>query len=65
MDALLRAINEPETVRVVAAVTTESSREACRRQGATGVNAVVVARAITAGALLATVAKGERERVRV
>jgi molecular chaperone Hsp33 len=65
MDALLRAINEPETVRVVSAVTTDSAREACRRQGATGVSAVVVARAITAGALLATLAKAERERVRV
>jgi molecular chaperone Hsp33 len=65
MDALLRAINEPETVRVVATVTTDSAREACRRQGATGVSAVVVARAITAGALLATLAKAERERVRV
>jgi molecular chaperone Hsp33 len=65
MDALLRAINEPETVRVIAATTTESAREACRRQGATGVTAVVVARAITAGALLATLAKAERERVRV
>lgn len=65
MDALLRAINEPETVRVVAALTTESAREACRRQGATGVSAVVIGRAITAGALLATLAKAERERVRV
>jgi molecular chaperone Hsp33 len=65
MDALLRAINEPETVRVIATTTTESAREACRRQGATGVTAVVVARAITAGALLATLAKTERERVRV
>ena len=44
---------------------TEAAREACRRQGATGVSAVVVARAITAGALLATLAKAERERVRV
>jgi molecular chaperone Hsp33 len=65
MDALLRAINEPETVRVIAVTTTESAREACRRQGATGVTAVVVARSITAGALLATLAKAERERVRV
>lgn len=65
MDALLRAINEPETVRVIAATTTESAREACRRQGATGVTAVVIARSITAGALLATLAKAERERVRV
>lgn len=65
MDALLRAINEPETVRVIATTTTESAREACRRQGATGVTAMVVARSITAGALLATLAKAERERVRV
>lgn len=65
MDALLRAINEPETVRVIAAVTTESAREACTRQKARGVTAVVLARAITSGVLLATLAKGERERVRV
>jgi molecular chaperone Hsp33 len=65
MDALLRAINEPETVRVIATTTTESAREACRRQGATGVTAAIVARSITAGALLATLAKTERERVRV
>lgn len=65
MDALLRAINEPETVRVIATTTTEAAREACRRQGATGVTAMVVARSITAGALLATLAKAERERVRV
>ncbi len=65
MDTLLRAINESETVRVVAATTTEAVREACRRQGARGVAAIVIGRALTSGALLATLAKGEGERVRI
>jgi molecular chaperone Hsp33 len=65
MDTLLRAINEPETIRVVAATTTEAVREACRRQEARGVAAIVIGRALTSGALLATLAKGERERVRI
>lgn len=65
MDTLLRAINLPETVRVVAAITTESAREACRRQQASHATAVVLARAMTVGALLATLAKSEKERVRI
>lgn len=65
MDTLLRAINQPETIRVVAATTTEAVREACRRQQVTGVAAMVIGRALTSGALLATLAKGERERVRI
>lgn len=65
MDTLLRAINEPETIRVVAATTTEAVREACRRQAARGIAAVVIGRALTSGALLATLSKGERERVRI
>ncbi len=65
MDTLLRAINEAETVRVVAATTTEAVREACRRQQARGLAALVTGRALTSGALLATLAKGERERVRI
>jgi molecular chaperone Hsp33 len=65
MDTLLRAINEDETIRVVAANTTEAVREACRRQGATGVTALVIGRALTCGAVLATLAKSERERVRI
>lgn len=65
MDTLLRAINEQETIRVVAATTTEAVREACRRQEARGVAAIVIGRALTCGALLATLAKGERERVRI
>ena len=64
-DALLRAINEPETIRVVAAITTEAAREACRRQQARGIAAVAIARALTVGAMLATLGKGERERVRI
>lgn len=65
MDRLLRAINAPQTLRVIAAITTESVREACRRQGATHISAVALGRALTLGPLLATLAKGERERVRV
>ncbi|PRQ03826.1 Hsp33 family molecular chaperone HslO [Enhygromyxa salina] len=64
-DALLRAINEPETIRVVAAITTDAVREACDRQQARGIAAVVLGRALTIGALLATLGKGERERVRI
>lgn len=65
MDTLLRAINQPETVRVVAAITTEAVREACRRQQASGAAAVVIGRALSCGVLLATLAKRERERIRI
>jgi molecular chaperone Hsp33 len=65
MDTLLRAINEPETIRVIAATTTEAVREACRRQEAQGMTAMVIGRALTSGVLLATLAKAERERVRI
>lgn len=65
MDAILRAINEPETIRVVAAITSEAVREACRRQRARGVAAVAIGRGLTAGALLATLAKQDKERLRI
>ena len=65
MDRVLRAINGPETVRVISAVSTEAVREACRRQDLRGIEAVVIGRALIAGALLATIAKADRERVRV
>lgn len=65
MDTLMRAINEAETIRVVAATTTEAVREACRRQQARGVAAMVIGRALSSGALLATLAKSEQERVRI
>lgn len=65
MDRLLRAINGGETLRVVAASTTESLREACRRQQVDGVAAIALGRALTSGVLLATLAKGKNERVRI
>jgi molecular chaperone Hsp33 len=65
MDAILRAINEPETIRVVAATTSEAVREACRRQRARGVAAVAIGRGLTAGVLLATLAKQDKERLRI
>jgi molecular chaperone Hsp33 len=65
MDALLRAINEAETIRVVATITTEAVREACRRQQARGIAAVALARGLTCGVLLATLAKQDKERIRI
>ncbi len=65
MDAILRAINEPETIRVVAAITSEAVREACRRQRARGIAAVAIGRGLTAGVLLATLAKQDKERLRI
>jgi molecular chaperone Hsp33 len=65
MDAILRAINEPETIRVVAAITSDAVREACRRQRARGVAAVAIGRGLTAGVLLATLAKQDKERLRI
>lgn len=50
------------SVRVVAAVTTATAREAARRHGATPGAAAALARATTAGALLATLTK-DVERV--
>jgi molecular chaperone Hsp33 len=65
MDAVLRAINETETIRVVAAITSEAVREACRRQDARGLAAVAIGRGLTAGVLLATLAKQDKERLRI
>lgn len=65
MDALLRAINETETLRVVAATTSEAVREACRRQQARGLAAVAIGRGLTCGVLLATLAKQDKERLRI
>lgn len=65
MDALLRGINKAQDIRVVSAVTTELTREACRRHGLTGAAAMVLGRAMTAGCLLATLTKKDDERVRI
>lgn len=65
MDTLLRGITDDGSVRVVTAITTALVREACRRQRATGVRAVALGRAATAGCLLSTLAKNDQERVRI
>lgn len=52
-------------MRVVAAISTETVREGCRRHGLTGVEAVALARALTVGCLLVTLTKRDDERVRL
>lgn len=65
MDELLRAVDREQCMRIVAAVTTDAVREAARRQHATAAETVALGRAMTAGCLLATLAKSDRERVRL
>lgn len=57
-DEIVRFLVADDSVRVVATVTTELSREAARRHGAVGGTAVALARGATAGLLLATLTKG-------
>jgi molecular chaperone Hsp33 len=63
MDTLIRAISDDLAIRVLAADTTDTIREACRRQDAHGVEAEILARIATASALLATLTKRADERV--
>lgn len=65
MDQLHRAINDSLSVRLVAAITTDASREGARRQEAQASEAIALSRGISAGCLLATLAKGDKERVRI
>lgn len=65
MDLLHRAINDSLSVRLVAAITTGASREGAKRQNAQPTEALMLARGISAGCLLATLAKGNAERVRI
>ncbi len=65
MDLLARGINVQQDIRVVAATTTELTREACGRHELRGAEAVVLGRALTAGCLLATLTKSSEERVRI
>ena len=65
MDSIVRAIAEDRSLRVVGATTTKLVREACRRQEARGAEALVLSRAATSAALLATLAKEGKERVLV
>lgn len=61
-DEIARCLWSGRSVRVVAAITTATAREAARRHGVGGAAAVALARASTAGALLATLTK-DVERV--
>ncbi len=63
MDTLMRVISDDLAIRVVAAITTDLTREACRRQDARGREAIALGRAATCACLLATLAKREHERV--
>lgn len=63
-DLLVRAIAPTDELRIVAAVTTELSREAARRHDLSPAATAALARGLTSGLLLATMTKGE-ERVTV
>lgn len=63
MDLLQRGINVDLDIRVVTAITTEVVREACRRHQLQGAESIVLGRALTAAALLATLTKNDDERV--
>ncbi|MCA9637848.1 MAG: Hsp33 family molecular chaperone HslO, partial [Myxococcales bacterium] len=65
MDLLQRAISSDRRFRVVAAVTTDLVREACRRHEIGGAEAIVLGRALTAGCLLSTLTKTDKERARL
>lgn len=60
-----RGISRDQNIRVVVADTTEIVAEACSRHGLAGGESVVLGRALTSGALLATLTKNEDERVRI
>jgi molecular chaperone Hsp33 len=61
-DQIARCLLPSLSVRVVAAITTHTAREAARRHGASAGVAAALARATTAGTLLATLTKDD-ERV--
>lgn len=64
-DARLRGIDGAKAIRVVTAVTTQTVIEGCRRHGLLGVEAIALARGITAACLLATLTKNDDERLRL
>ena len=61
-DLLVRAIDAHAGLRVIAAITTELTREGARRHHALGLGACALGRGLTSGLLLATLTKGA-ERV--
>ena len=64
-DARLRGIDGAKAIRVVTAVTTQTVIEGCRRHGLRGVEAIALARGLTAACLLATLTKNDDERLRL
>ena len=65
MDEIVRTVTKDHAVRIIAAVTTQLSREACRRLEARELEATVLARMGTAACMLATLAKEGHERVMI
>ncbi len=65
VDKLQRAISKDLSLRVVAAVTSELVQDGCARHDVRHGEAIVLGRALTAGCLLSTLAKGNDERVRL
>jgi len=61
-DEIVRCVIPGVAVRIVAALTTDTAREAARRHGARQAGAIALGRGLTAGLLLATLTKDE-ERV--
>src|SRR5262245_58477514 len=57
-DHIIRALVDEPLVRIVAAVTTDVTREAVRRHQAVGGAQIALGRATTTGLLLATLTKG-------
>jgi molecular chaperone Hsp33 len=57
-DHIIRALVDEPLVRIVAAITSEVTREASRRHGAIGGAQIALGRASTTGLLLATLTKG-------
>jgi molecular chaperone Hsp33 len=64
-DQLIRWIATDDTLRVITATTTTAVGEAAGRRNRVGVEAVALGRALTAGYLLATLAKQDDERLRI
>jgi molecular chaperone Hsp33 len=62
-DTIARCLTSEAAVRVVMVLATGVAREAARRHGAGGAATVALGRAATAGLLLATLTKGDDERV--
>lgn len=61
----MRGIDGTQSIRVVAAITTDLVRDGCARHDLRGGEAVALGRALTAGCLLATLTKNDDERVRI